>query len=129
MNTPSVKFIDNSGLKGRETQYICIIVDTGTVLKSWKKSLFSFEWLTPDGTIRRADELAETERQKFDSVTTAYNNQEALERPILGIGMLDNIEIGSRRDVFLTLAAHGITAIPVHILKQDEKEFTDYLSK
>lgn len=126
MNKPSPHFIDNNGIKGREAQYISLTVDTAKTLKSWKSSLFSFEWLTPDGKIRSIEELGETEQQKFKSVTNSYDNGDVLERPVLGIGVLDNIEIGSRRDIFLTLAAQGVTEISVHVLKQDEKEFVEY---
>jgi len=129
MNTTPIQFIDNSGLKGREAQYICIKVDANKVLKSWKSSLFSFEWLNPDGNIRNVEELGAAEKEKFEAVTHQYKNGKALEHPILGIGVLDNIEIGSRRDIFLTLAAHGITEISVHVLEQDEKEFENYLAK
>jgi len=129
MNASPLKFSDNTGLKGREDHYISITVDVAKTLKSWKSSLFSFEWLTPDGKIRPLEELGDLEKQKFEAVTATYQKGEALEKPILGIGVLDNIEIGSRRDVFLTLAAHEVTEISVHVLKQDEKEFTEYLTK
>jgi len=128
MNSPSTKFIDNSNLKGRESHYVTLNVNSDKVIKSWKSSLFSFEWLTPDGSIRTPDELTDSEQKKFYEVTKLYKNGESLERPILGIGVLDNVEIGSRRDVFLTLGAHDVTEISVHVLKQDEKEFNDYLS-
>lgn len=127
MNKPSLQFIDNSAIKGREEKYTIITVNAQATLKSWKSSLFSFEWLTPDGKIRSVEELGENEKQKFHSVSDSYKNGDALERPILGIGILDNVEIGSRRDVFLTLAASNINAIPAHVLKQDEKEFADYI--
>lgn len=127
MNTKPIHFIDNNGIKGREDQYVSLNVNAHKVLKSWKSSLFSFEWLAPDGQIRSTNELGDIEKQKFETITTAYETNQALEKPILGIGVLDNIEIGSARHVFLTLVAHGITEISVHVLKQDEKEFTDYL--
>lgn len=127
MNSSPINFIDNSGLKGREDKYISVSVSSKKILESWKSSLFSFEWLTPDGKIRSFDELGEAEKHKFESVTTLLKNGDRLERPILGIGVLDNIEIGSRRDIFLTLAAQGVTDISVHILKQDEKDFKGYI--
>lgn len=129
MNTTPIQFIDNNGLKNREAQYISIEVDANKVLKSWKSSLFSFEWLTPDGNIRTVKELGTAEKEKFETVSKEREAGMPLERPILGIGVLDNIEIGSRRDIFLTLASHGITEISVHVLKQDEKEFENFLTK
>lgn len=126
MNTISVKFIDNSGIKGRENSYVALTVKADLVIQSWKNSLFSFEWLTPDGKIRGASLLSESDQQKFNAVAKKLKYGEAVERPILGFGILDNVEIGSKKDVFLTLASHGVTEISVHILKQDEKHFADY---
>lgn len=127
MNKSPIKFIDNSNIKGREENYLTLTVDSTKVLKSWKSSLFSFEWLTPDGQVRTPDQLGAAEQEKFHAITTLYRKGGAIERPLLGIGVLDNIEIGSRRDIFLTLCAYNISEISVHVLKQDEKEFNDYL--
>ncbi len=129
MNKPSLHFIDNRGLKGREDKYISVSVSSKKILESWKSSLFSFEWLTPDGKIRSLNELGELEKQKFEAITLLLKNGDAIEKPILGIGILDNVEIGSRRDIFLTLAVQGISSISVHILKTDEKDFEGYLAK
>lgn len=115
--------IDNTGLKGREDKYQIIEVDLNLVLKSWKISLFSFEWLTPDGNIRKPDQLPENELTKHQNVLKAYQNNEPLERPILGIGLLDNVEIGSRRDVLLTLYTLGVDKLSVHVPNALLKDF------
>lgn len=129
MNNSSIKFIDNSSIKGREEKFVTLTVNSAKILKSWKSSLFSFEWLTPDGKVRSPDELGKIEQEKFHNITALYQKGDALERPLLGIGVLDNIEIGSRRDIFLTLCAYDVPEISVHVLKQDEKEFDDYLTR
>ena len=95
-------------------------------MKSWKISLFSFEWLTPEGQIRKPSELPSKEQEKYQNILSAYSKGDELERPILGIGVMDNIEIGSRRDVLLTLAAQGIDRLEVHIRKQNHEDFIPY---
>lgn len=127
LSTDHIHLIDNPSLKGREDQYVTINVDLEAILKSWKISLFSFEWLTPEGQIRSADQLPEKEREKFDYVSTAIDKGNALARPILGIGVMDNVEIGSRRDVLLTLMTKGASRLDVHIPKSLEEDFTPYL--
>ncbi len=129
MKNSPIKFIDNTAIKGREEKFVTLTVNSAKTLKSWKSSLFSFEWLTPDGTVRSPAELGSTEQEKFHAVTALYQKGDVIERPLLGIGVLDNIEIGSRRDVFLTLCAYDVPEISVHVLKQDEKEFNNYLSE
>jgi hypothetical protein len=120
------KFVDNPVVKSRRDNYIDIDVNVEKVLKSWRISLFSFEWLGPEGRIKSADELPEAEKPKRAEVERRLKAGEALEKPILGIGMLDNIEIGSGRAVFLTLAAQGAKTVPVHIPRSNEGEFKPF---
>lgn len=119
-------FIDNPVAASRAGHYLEITVDTAKVMKSWRESLFSFEWLLPDGRIKSAAELSENERPRREAVEAALAAGKALEKPILGIGMMDNVEIGSGRAVFLTLVAHGAKTIPVHIPSGNEADFKKF---
>lgn len=120
-------FIDNPSIKGREDAYTTITVDLDKIIESWKISLFSFEWLTPEGKIRRPDQLPEKEQEKYDAVCQALEISEPLPRPILGIGVMENVEIGSRRDVLLTLKSKGQSHMDVHVPKTLAEEFERYL--
>lgn len=122
----TISFIDNPVIRGREDRYTEIKIKCALVIESWRTSLFSYEWLRPDGGIKSLDELSATEQPKRASVETALAAGAALEKPVLGIGILDNVEIGSGRAVFLTLAAHGIEEIPVHVPKSHEKDFAAF---
>ena len=121
-----VQFKDNPVATGRPDHYIEITVDTGKIMKSWRASLFSFEWLLPDGRIKTAGELSETERPRREAVEDALRKSQPLDKPILGIGMMDNVEIGSGRATFLTLVAHGATTLPVHIPRGNEADFKKF---
>lgn len=119
--------INNKSTHGREEKYDTVDVNLDAILKSWRMSLFSFEWLTPDGDIRTPDQLPEAEREKYNDTLAKYEDKEELERPILGIGVMDNIEIGSRREVLLTLATQGIKTLSVHIPWSNRDDFISYL--
>ncbi len=125
IKTPQFK--DNASAIKSLDKYTLIEVNVRKVIESWKSSLFSFEWLTPEGTIRTQDQLPKAEQEKFLAVIKDYEAGIALERPILGIGIMDNIEIGSRRDVFLTLASQDVDTMQVHVNKADKKEFDPFL--
>lgn len=129
MNVATIHFIPAPAITGREEKYIDVTVDAPAVIKEWKLSLLSFEWLLPDGTIRTIDELPIQQREKRLSVESRLNGGKPLEKPVLGIGLMDNIEIGSGKDVFLTLAALGYRHIPVHILKSCEKDFAAFRTR
>ena len=127
LKTDHFSLINNPSIKGREDKYQTIEVNLDAILQSWKISLFSFEWLTPEGKIRSAAQLPKIEKEKYEEVLALYNSGSALERPILGIGVMDNIEIGSRRDILLTLYTQGIRKLSVHIPKSNMKDFAPYL--
>jgi hypothetical protein len=120
-------FTVNPAVKDRDGQYVEMTVRTAAILKSWKSSLMSFEWLLPDGTIRALDELPLKEREKRLTVEAVLRDGRGLPKPVLGIGIMDNVEIGSGRDVFLTLAALGHEHIPVYIPKSCLKDFKAFL--
>ena len=104
-------------------------VDVQAVLDSWKSSLFAFEWINADGTLKTLDELPLAQRQKRLDLERDIKAGTALIKPVLGIGMLGSVEIGSGKAVFLTLAAAGYESIPVHITKADHSDFTAFLSR
>ena len=124
---PPITFKDNKITSGKEGAYRVENVQVGKVLESWKFSLFSFEWLTPDGDMRDLSELPQLEQEKYQEIMLKLSRSEPLERPVLGIGVMDNIEIGSRRDIFLTLAKQGYNKLSVHIPTANLEEFTPYL--
>jgi hypothetical protein len=128
MATLDLNYTDSPSVKGREDRYKIVRVRVDTVLKSWRSSLFSFEWLNQDGTIRSLDELPMHERDKRVKAEQSLVSGAPLQRPVLGIGIMDNIEIGAGRDVFLTLAAKGQKDIEVHIPLSNTKEFKQFLS-
>ncbi len=128
MTLSTLQMTDNPAIAGRESRYKTMSVDTAKVLKSWKSSLYSFEWLTPDGAIRDAGDLPMKEHQKREEVENRIKNGAPLERPVLGIGIMDNIEIGAGKAVFLTLAAQGHKAIEVYVPVSSEKEFRAFLA-
>lgn len=109
-------------------KYVTLTVDARAVLDSWKSSLFSFEWLDAAGGIRTPDDMPMREREKRLEVERSLKSGQKLERPILGIGIMDNVEIGSGRAVFLTLAAMGHTTIPVAVPKSCAKDFKPFIA-
>ena len=127
MTAMAMQFTDSNSIRGREDRYTVVRVDAGAVIKSWKDSLFSFEWLDQNGAIRALDDLPMHERDKRLKVEKHLSDGDALPRPVLGIGVMDNVEIGAGRDVFLTLAASGAREIEVHIPKSAMSEFKPFL--
>ncbi len=128
-NTLDITFIDNPVARDRRDHYLDITVDTAKILKSWQASLYSYEWMLPDGRIKTRDELPENEQPKRDEAEEKIKRGKPIEKPILGIGLTENVEIGSGRAIFLTLAATGAKQIDVHIPKSNEDEFAAFIAQ
>ena len=124
----NLTFIDNAAIVSRPAHYVTVIVDVGKILESWRQSLFSYEWVLPDGRLKSREELPPAEQPKRVTVEERLSRGEPLEKPVLGIGLMDNVEIGAGRAVFLTLAALGAKKVPVHIPKTHEDEFSPFLA-
>jgi hypothetical protein len=125
--TSLLKFIDNRAISGREDKFITVMVAVAPVLASWKDSLFAHEWLTKDGRPKPIDQLSDAAREKRELAETLFTKGDALERPVLGLGIMDNLEIGAGKDVLITLAAHDIDVASVHIPKSHIDDFKIFI--
>ena len=121
------RFIDNPCLKGREDKFIVQDVKVSPILASWRESLFAHEWLDEEGLIKPAHKMSDKVLVRREIIEKEITGKSTLPRPVLGIGVLDNVEIGTGKDLFLCLAALGMNAIPVHIPKSHEKDFRIFI--
>ncbi len=124
----TIEFTDNKAAQADPEKFLAVTVDVARVLESWKASLYSFEWLDSDGNIKPFGDLDAQQADKQRVIQDQLSKGETLEKPVLGIGMLDNVEIGSGKAAFLTLAALGHQTIPVHIPKSCESDFKDFVA-
>lgn len=120
--------IDNPSIAGRANRYEIITLDVAKALTSWRQSLMAHEWLTPEGALRDLDHLNMLDRDKVLKAQKSIEMGEPLLRPVCGIGIFDNVEIGSGRDVFFALARAGQTTVSVHIPLSNRAEFNRYLA-
>lgn len=124
----TINFIDSKGASAKPEFYMAVNLDVSAVLKSWQLSIFSYEWMEKSGGIKPSLELKETDQTKREAVEQALNAGTPLEKPVLGIGIQDNVEIGSGKAVLCTLAAHGVKTIPAHIPKSNEEDFKPFIT-
>jgi len=123
-----IAFTDNPAIQGKESKYETVTVDVAKTIASWRESMFSFEWLTPEGDIKPAEELSEREQPKRQQIEELLKQGKPLAKAVLGIGLQDNIEIGIGRAHFLTAASKGLKSLPVHVPKSSAEDFKPFLS-
>ena len=122
-----IKLIDNKIVHKNPQAYVTASLALRCIVESWRQSLFSFEWLDENGQVRANKDLEDTQKSKYDSIYAAYKTGIPMERPVLGVGVMENIEIGSRKDVLLTLYSLGIEKLDVHIPKSCICDFEKFM--
>ena len=120
-------FVDNPAIKGREEKFLSLTVSIPSIIAGWKESLFAHEWLKSDGSLKSPDELTDANRQKRLDIEASLKEGRPLAKPVLGLGIMDNIEIGAGKDVLLTLASLSQDSLPVHIPKSHADDFKLFL--
>ena len=82
-------------------------------VESWRQSIIAHEWLSKDGAFKGIDALSAPLKTQWEESLARAESGYEIERPILGLGVLDNIEIGTNRSI-LSVADHlGIGSIEV----------------
>ena len=94
-DSKTLTFKDSKAALAKPEHYIEVRVDVAKALESWRGSMFSFEWLDGEGRIKSPEALKEKDQARFQDVEAALEAGEVLEKPLLGIGLNDTIEIGS----------------------------------
>lgn len=122
-NAPSPVFADNPVAAARPDQYAELMVDARKVLTDWRRSLLAHELLDGSGIVKNDDEISEARLEKRETVRACLAAGQPLEKPILGIGIFDNVEIGAGSDVLATLVLEGVATIPVHVRKSQLRDF------
>lgn len=85
------------------------------------------KWLDSGGTPKRAEVLAEEQRSQYEDIIRIFSKGDAFPKPIIGLGMFDNVEVGSGAGIVATLASLGIQIIPVHVRLAQEKGLKKFL--
>ena len=97
------------------------------ILKAWATSIFAHEILTDGGEIKPQKAMQEATLEKFIAATDAFKKGESQPKPIIGVGIMDNIEIGIGREIIAAAKDFGIDTLPVHMRKAQAAEIEKML--
>lgn len=110
-----VEFYNHEVVQNAPSDYVEGCYTPGQILKAWQTSLFAHELLAKDGTLKAQKDMHESTLEKFINASDAIKRSEALPKPIIGVGIMDNIEIGIGREIIAASLALGIESIPVNM--------------
>jgi hypothetical protein len=116
-------FADNPVAAAQPDRYAEITVDAVKVLQDWRQSLLAHELIDKNGFVKGDEDITETRLEKRERIRLRLSAGQALEKPILGIGIFDNIEIGAGSNILATLVMEGVTTLPVHVRSSQLRDF------
>jgi hypothetical protein len=126
MTTVQPVFTDNPVALAQASRYTEMLIDAAKVLADWRQSLFAHELVDANGFVKGDDDLNEARLGKREAIRARLAAGEALEKPVLGIGLFDNVEIGAGSDILATLVMEGVTVMPVHIRTSQIQDFKPF---
>jgi len=128
MNT-TAKFCNHIVVDKCPDDYIEFVTSPHAIFKAWKLSFFAHELLKSDGSVKVEPELSGDALQKYITASENIKRGDAIEKPVLGIGLFDGIEIGIGREIIAAAYHAQITEIPVCVRKTQIDEIKSFLVK
>lgn len=127
METATPRFMDHPSVSANPGAYGNGSLDVEKALPSWKQSLIAYKWLDAEGRPKKPDALDDEQRAQRDDILRILAKGDALPKPIIGLGMFDNVEVGSGAGIIATLADIGVKILPVHLRIAQEKGLKKFL--
>ena len=94
-----VSFIDNALAVKNPDDYEIVPIDVAKAVKSFQLSIYSFEVMNKDGSLRSDEDLNERQHELRRAVRAKLEKNEPLPRPMAGIGINDNFELKTETNV------------------------------
>jgi hypothetical protein len=104
-----------------DPHFMAATLSVAQVMASYRGSLFAFECLTPDGTVKDIAALSPGLADEYRTASQALDHGAPVLMPILGWGMLDCVEIGAGRAAMMVLYARGMQTVRAYIPVSAEK--------
>lgn len=121
------KFYDHEVVQRSPDDYIEVILLTDKIINAWTLSIFAHELLNKNGDIKDHDQMNSDTLQKYIIALDSLKKSTEIAKPILGIGIMDNIEIGIGREIIIAAKKLSIDKIPVHLRKSQADDIQKLL--
>lgn len=119
--------MDHPSVSANPEAYGNATLNIAAALPSWSQSLIAYKWLDSTGIPKDPGALADEQATQRADILAILERGDALPKPIIGLGMFDNLEVGSGAGIVATLAALGEVTIPVHVRRAQEKGLKKFL--
>ena len=120
-------FNDHEVVQRAPSDYVEMQMQPEAILKAWSLSMFAHEVLNKDGSIKSDKDMSAVTLEKYLAAKECLKRGEAVSKPIIGVGIMDNIEIGIGREIVAASYDLKINSIPVHMRQGQAKDIRKLL--
>ena len=121
------QFYDHEVVQKAPQDYVEITVSPQHILKCWQSSMFACEMLDKKGEIKEQGDMSPDNLKRYLDCLEMIKRSEETPKPILGYGIMDNIEIGVGREIVLAARTLELKEMPVHIRKAQADDIAKIL--
>jgi len=111
------KFYNHEIVQKSPDDYAEMILSPQIILKAWSSSMFAHELLHQDGSVKDMQDLQGDSLRRYVEAMESLKRQDDVAKPIIGVGIMDGIEVGIGREIIAAANVLQIQEIPVHIRK------------
>lgn len=121
------QFYDHEVVLQSPDDYVEMHLAPADILRAWASSMFSYEVLNKDGSVKATDDMVDETLERYVAVQDRFKRGESIAKPVIGIGIMDTIEIGIGREIVAAAHIQGLDLIPVHVRKAQAEEIKSFL--
>jgi hypothetical protein len=120
------EFYDHEVVQRAPDDYVEMTLSPAKILNAWRMSIFAHELLNGDGTTKGVNDMHPDHMKKYIDISELMNRGEPLAKPVLGIGIMDNVEIGIGREIILVANDMGLEELPFHVRKSQADDIKSF---
>ena len=120
-------FYDHEVVQRLPHEYIEMVAPPMDLLDAWSLSMFAHELLYNDGSIKAEADMNDVTLDRYLNALSNLKKGEPMPRPVLGIGIMDGVEIGLGREIIAACATLNISEISFHVRQAQAKEIKKLL--
>jgi len=121
------KFCDHAVVMASPDDYVEMTCNPNDILGAWSLSMFAHELLNKDGSVKLDKDMVEPTLGKYIDAVETLKRGENIAKPVIGIGIMDGVEIGIGREIIAACSILDVDKIPFYVRKAQADEIKQML--
>ena len=128
MNLEKITWKNNITVASDPGKYVEADVKLMPLLAAWRNSIVASEWIM-NGHPKQPDQLHDIPKEQYARVLSDLETGRPLDKPLLGLGLFDNLEVVTGRAVVYAALTNGFDSLPVQMPAADQKKLEKLLNE